>query len=112
MLAACEASLRKLKIKGRQPFKGFTMRLPSLKRRIVGVPLLAVGIGLALVYNDLILAERLEALAYLLVIYAGCEVLFAGYRGKQRSKSRDEHNHRGGHRRRTTGARKDDQARS
>jgi hypothetical protein len=62
------------------------MRLPPLRRRIVAIPILTIGIALALVYADVIFARRLEVLAIVLMIYVGIEALFGNRRVQRRKR--------------------------
>lgn len=59
------------------------MRMPSLRRRLVGVPILVIAVGAILVYEDVIYARRLEILVGVLMLYIAVEILFANRRGGQ-----------------------------
>lgn len=51
------------------------MRLPNQTQRIIGLPLIILGIAVLLVVTDQIFAKRLEIVFVCICIYLGIEVL-------------------------------------
>jgi hypothetical protein len=54
------------------------MRVPTRKQRIIGLPIIVIGVALVLVLTDQMLAARLELIYVCIGIYLGVEALMAG----------------------------------